>query len=468
MVFETNATGIITFYNQPGCEITGYTPEDLGKGLNIIEVISPEDRVRAKVNVQKVMAGQSNGPNEYRLLTKDGGILPVLAKTTPFILENGLIGLRGILVDITERKQAEENLRRSEERLNAIILNAPIGIATSDSREYFLTANPAFCKIIGYSEAELQKLTFKDIGLEEDTKTILSNMEKLCLGKVPYFNQEQRYMRKDGVIIDGKITVSAVRDKEQKPILFIAELEDITQRKTAERTIAENQKRLQIMNEKLKVVGSLTRHDVRNKICGMSGNLYLLKKRLSNAPELVKYIQNIEQSSKEIEKLFEFVRTYEQLGVDTPTYINLQQAFNDALKFFSNQELPTITNNCVGLMVLADSLLTQLFYNLIGNSIKHGKKVTSITITFQRNNDSINLLYEDNGIGIPPENKARLFTMGFSTGGSTGYGLYLIKKMVEVYGWRIQENGESGKGARFIISIPPEDSEGLECFKVQN
>ena len=96
MVFETDATGKITFYNRPGCEITGYTPEDLDKGLNIIEVIAPEDRERVKANVQKVMAGQPNGPNEYKLLKKDDGILSVLAKTTPFILENGSIGLRRI------------------------------------------------------------------------------------------------------------------------------------------------------------------------------------------------------------------------------------------------------------------------------------------------------------------------------------------------------------------------------------
>jgi PAS domain S-box-containing protein len=469
MVFETDATGRITFYNRPGCEITGYTPEDLEKGINIIAVIAPEDRERAKANVQKVMAGQPNGPNEYNLLKKDGEILPVLTKTTPFILENGSMGLRGILVDITGRKQAEERLMRSEERLNAIILNAPIGVATSDFNEYFLTANPAFCRILGYSEAELQKLTFKDVTLEEDLPTSLSNLQKLCSGQVSYFNQEKRHIRKDGTIIDGKITVSAVRDKEQKPMLFIAELEDITQRKTAERTIVENQKRLEIMNEKLRVVGGLTRHDVRNKICAISANSYIMKKRISNAPELFRYIQSIEQSCKEIEKLFEFVRTYEQLGVDALTYVNLQRAFNDAVKFFSDQELPSIANNCGGLMVLADSSLTQLFYNLIGNSLKHGKKVTSITITSEKgNNGALTILYEDNGIGIPPENKAQLFTMGFSTGGSTGYGLYLIKKMVEVYGWRIHEKGESGKGARFMISIPPKDSAGHECFRVEN
>ena len=112
------------------------------------------------------------------------------------------------------------------------------------------------------------------------------------------------------------------------------------------------------MNEKLRVVGSLTRHDVRNKISVISGNSYLLKKSLWRPlPELSQYIQRIEQSCGEIEKLFEFVRTYEQLGIDGLTYVDLQQAFDDAVKLFSIQELPTITNKCEGLMVSSGCII---------------------------------------------------------------------------------------------------------------
>jgi signal transduction histidine kinase len=64
------------------------------------------------------------------------------------------------------------------------------------------------------------------------------------------------------------------------------------------------------------------------------------------------------------------------------------------------------------------------------------------------------LIYEDDGDGIPAKNKERLFKKGFSTGGSSGFGLFLSKKMVEVYGWTITEEGEPGKGAKLIITIP--------------
>ncbi len=66
----------------------------------------------------------------------------------------------------------------------------------------------------------------------------------------------------------------------------------------------------------------------------------------------------------------------------------------------------------------------------------------------------MDLVYEDNGVGIPSNTKSKLFNKGFTTGKGSGCGLALIKKMIEVYGWNIYENGEPGKGAKFILSIP--------------
>jgi len=99
-------------------------------------------------------------------------------------------------------------------------------------------------------------------------------------------------------------------------------------------------------------------------------------------------------------------------------------------------------------------LLKQLFYNFIDNSLKHGKKATQIRLHYTKNDGGVKLFYEDNGVGIPEANKPKLFHEGFSTAKSTGLGLFLIKKMVEAYGWTITEEGELGKGAKFAITIP--------------
>jgi signal transduction histidine kinase len=116
---------------------------------------------------------------------------------------------------------------------------------------------------------------------------------------------------------------------------------------------------------------------------------------------------------------------------------------------------------------LADSFLRQLFYNFIDNTMKYGKKTTAIRVHFEKAEQGVlRLIYEDDGVGITAENKLKLFSEGFSTGGSSGFGLFLIRKMVDVYGWQIQETGEPGKGAKFVMTIPKLSKSGKENFRI--
>ncbi|MGA2682133.1 MAG: ATP-binding protein [Candidatus Bathyarchaeia archaeon] len=113
-----------------------------------------------------------------------------------------------------------------------------------------------------------------------------------------------------------------------------------------------------------------------------------------------------------------------------------------------------IVNDCQGLEVNADSLLKQLFYNFLDNSLKHGEKVIQIRLHYTKDSDGVKLFYEDDGVGVPEVNKPKLFGIGFTTGKGSGLGLYLIRKMMEVYGWTIAEEGKPGEGARFKLTIP--------------
>jgi len=208
------------------------------------------------------------------------------------------------------------------------------------------------------------------------------------------------------------------------------------------------------MNEKLRVVGGLTRHDVKNKLSIISANVYLLKKRIGNDSELTKYLDSINTAVNSSDKLLEFSRLYEKIGAEQLTQVDVEECFNEAVSLLPNQVGIEIVNECHGLSVMADSLLRQLFYNLLDNSLKHGLKVTQIKVHFTRlEGGGVKLFYEDNGVGISEVNKPRLFTEGFTTGNGSGLGLRLVKKMVEVYGWSIQENGLSTVGARFEITI---------------
>jgi signal transduction histidine kinase len=156
-----------------------------------------------------------------------------------------------------------------------------------------------------------------------------------------------------------------------------------------------------------------------------------------------------------VERIFEFARVYEKLGVEQPSYMDIGKSVDEAVSLFSDLKGVKIVNECRGMTVLADSLLSQLFYNLIDNSLKYGEKTRQIKIQCRTPSaNQLELIYEDDGVGIPGNMRSNLFKEGFTSGKGTGYGLFMIKRICEVYGWTIQETGKRGKGAQFTMSIP--------------
>jgi signal transduction histidine kinase len=270
--------------------------------------------------------------------------------------------------------------------------------------------------------------------------------EDMC----PY---EYRLITKDGRRIDSKINTKLICYGGEKALLGV--ITDISELKKKERELEESQRKLEDINEKLRVVGGLTRHDVKNKLMVANANLYLLKKKIGTQPELAKYVEGIETAIKQSDKLFDFSRLYEQIGIEKPTEINVADCFDQAALLLVDQELK-IRNECQDLTVTAGPMLRQLFYNLIDNSVKHGKTVTEIRLHYTKDSAGTELFYEDNGVGIPEADKEKIFTEGFTTGNGTGLGLKLVQKMIEAYGWTIKESGIPGKGAVFQIVMPTE------------
>ena len=203
---------------------------------------------------------------------------------------------------------------------------------------------------------------------------------------------------------------------------------DISDIITVQEELSKALDKAELLNEKLRVVGSLTRHDICNKLMATKSNVYLLKKRIGDNTDLVKYLDSIDSALALSGGIFEFSRLYEKVGSEKPSHENVFECFNQASNLMPNLGNVKVFNECQGLEVVADSLLKQLFYNFIDNSLKHGEKVTQIWLHCVEDADRVKLFYEDNGVGIPKANKQKLFQKGFTTGKSTGLGLFLIKK----------------------------------------
>ncbi len=113
-IFEMELDGTLTFVNRNAYNYFGYTPADLKKGVNCMDMLIPEDRQRAAENVAKILKGEKTGINEYAALRKDGSTFPVMIHSAPVFKEGKPVGLRGFIIDISDRKKAEEERRKLE------------------------------------------------------------------------------------------------------------------------------------------------------------------------------------------------------------------------------------------------------------------------------------------------------------------------------------------------------------------
>ncbi|MCW3993438.1 MAG: PAS domain S-box protein [Candidatus Bathyarchaeota archaeon] len=367
--------------------------------------------------------------------------------------------------DITERKKMDEELKSSRERLSILFEYAPDAYYLNDLKGNFIDGNKAAEELTGYSRSELIGKSFLKLKLlpRSELPKAAKLLIKNALGK-PTGPDELTLNRKDGTQVSVEIRTFPVKIRDQTLVLGIAR--DITERKKAEKTLRGTMEELKMTNEKMRVVGRLTRHDVRNKLSAVTGNIFLTKQKVSGDREALTCLDDAESAVRQVERIFDFARTYEKLGVEELAYMNVEKSVREAVSLFADLHGVKLVNDCRGLTVLADSLLRQLFYNLIDNSLKYGEKVSKIRISYKEvRKDQLKLVYEDDGVGIPKAEKEKIFREGYGKG--TGYGLYLIRKMCEVYGWTIKETGKQGKGARFTIIIPEMGEDGKILYKLQ-
>ena len=370
--------------------------------------------------------------------------------------------------DISERKAIEEKLLESKEKYETIFESSMDALMVLDQKGFF-DCNTAALRLFGFSSVdEFAKSHPGDLSPTSQPdgsssfETANNHIQKaLRTGRESFL---WIHKRSNGTTFPAEVLLTRMHLKNRD--VLQATVRDITERTKSEKRLREDNKRIELMNEKLRVVGRLTRHDLRNKLSSIAGYAYMLKKKHSALTDVVEGLGKMEQSVMETVRIFDFSRIYEQIGTEELTLIDVEAKLNEATTLFS-ASLPKIMNECHGLTVLADSFLRQLFYNLIDNTKKYGKKTTTIRVYFEKvEQDSLKLVYQDDGIGVSLENKSNLFKEGFSKRVNTGFGLFLTKKMMDVYGWSITEEGEPGKGAKFSMIIPKLGKNGKENYLI--
>jgi PAS domain S-box-containing protein len=416
----------------------GYSLDDL-MAHQFLDFVHPDD-VHSTLEAIAQLKNQQNVIGfENRFRCSDGTYLWIEWRSFP---SKNLI--YAAARDITEHKQAEEELRKARDFYLKILDDFPNPVWRADVNgkcDYF---NRDWLLFTGRSIDQELGDGWADGVHPEDRDRCL----KIYLGhfhaRQP-FEMEYRLRYHDGsyrwLFDSGKPLYSP----EGTFIGYIGSCYDIQDRRIAEEALRQ-------ANNKLNLLSSITRHDIRNQLMALNAYIGLSEEYIGNPVELKGFLEKEQKIADTITRQIDFTKDYESLGVKSPVWQNVRALIWDAGTALPMQNV-VLEIQCPKLEVFADPLLQKVFYNLIDNSLKYGgEKMTAIRVTAREEHDTLHVIFQDNGNGISAYDKPELFTKGF--GHHTGLGLYLSREILSITGITITENGEPGNGARFEITVP--------------
>jgi signal transduction histidine kinase len=203
-------------------------------------------------------------------------------------------------------------------------------------------------------------------------------------------------------------------------------------------------------NKKLLLCSDINQHDIKNQLTILSG-LIDMDKEVVKEEALKADLEAMKRAVDKIADQLAFTRDYTKIGMNAPRWHDLEKTFHTAARHFHRDDL-RIDMRPMPYEVMADPLLERVFYNLLENSLRHGKTVRSIVVGGRLEGDALVLTIEDDGVGIADSEKAMIFTKGF--GRNSGYGLFFVKEALGLTGVSIKEVGVYQKGARFEMVFP--------------
>ncbi|WP_421910093.1 histidine kinase N-terminal 7TM domain-containing protein [Methanolacinia petrolearia] len=252
------------------------------------------------------------------------------------------------------------------------------------------------------------------------------------------------------------VSVTPISLNDGDNVYRILVLRDITHEKKYERELEKSRNSLKIANEKNSLLNSVTRHDILNNITVLSAYADLIGDQIPEEGKSRDYLDKMIKAIEQITQQIRFTADYQNMGVDDPIWQNMRRVVREAW-----ESLGSVTSRIEfevdlpeNLEIYADFLLSKVFYNLFENSIRHGERVTKISVSFYTKPDGSGVvIVEDNGVGIPEDTKPRIFSKGF--GKNTGLGLFLASEILSITKIGIFETGTEGKGARFEMVVHP-------------
>jgi PAS domain S-box-containing protein len=475
MIF-INRKGRIVYVNEKCEEIMGYKKEEFyAPDFDFTNLIASECRPQIMENFKKHLKGEQVLPYEYTLVTKKGKKIAAI-NTTRLIKFGGERAILGIITDITERKRAEEALKKSEKRFRDLFENSLDAIFVHDIDGNLLDINPTACRLHRMEYDELITKNVTELVPPENSKAVLRYLKKLF--KDGYGYSEGLSRTKDGQDIPVEIRATRIQYADRPALLL--HVHDISKRKRLEEQLLQAQK--------MEAIGSLAggiAHDFNNLLTVILGNAeFGLENAEPNVP-IYQDLVRIEEAAKQARDLITQLLTFSRRQLLKPKLVDLNITILDLMKM-----LKRIIGEDIALRTKLDQKLRpiwadpaqvhQVLMNCAVNArdaMPKGGKLRIETRNFvadenfpieQIQVDShpelkydrknlVEITIADTGVGMDKETLARIFEPFFTTkelGKGTGLGLSVVYGIVKQHGGVIQVDSESGKGTTFKIYFP--------------
>jgi PAS domain S-box-containing protein len=349
-------------------------------------------------------------------------------------VQGTIIGAIETLEDVTERINAEKALRDSEQWTRTILNTAQAGIILVDA--------------VTHQIVDANKKALELIGLDRESVISAICHRFICpaeKGRCPVTDLGQKVSTSEKVLL----TAAGVQIPVLKTVVpafiggrdvLVESFVDISEQKQAEAAIRET-------NRKLNLLNSITRHDIRNQLLVAQGYTQLA---ILNKPDPVvtDFLAKTAGVIETIQHQIEFTREYQELGVQAPAWFAVGTVISSV-----RPGTVALRNTCnTAVEIFADPMIDKVFYNLFDNAMKHGTRVTAVTVRCEEKENGLFITFADNGSGIPLDEKQKIFEKGY--GKNTGLGLFLVREILAITGITIRETGTYGRGAVFEIIVP--------------
>jgi PAS domain S-box-containing protein len=346
------------------------------------------------------------------------------------------------VTDFTITKKQEVVLLDTGSQYMTILENIASAIAIIEEDAIISYINPEFEKIIGYVRDEVEgKKKWTEFVAPKELER-MQKYEHECRtnpGNVSVSNEFQ-FIRFDGMLRYGSLTMAAIPETGRL-ILSLVDTSDKVQEEEA----------VQRANKKLNVFSCITRHEILNHLTVVKGYIELSREQIRDPAFLLRSFDKELAAANAIQKLVTFTRDYQNIGIQPPAWYNLTAVLHAAAANVRFGSI-TLSVDTDRVEIYADHLLERVFFHLMDNAVRYGRKIRNLRFSCEESFEELLVICQDDGIGIPPDAKEKMFNRQFFQ--NTGLDMYLSQQILSITGMSIRENGIYGTGAHFEIRVP--------------